>query len=137
MKHNEVITTSEGKHYRLDLESKIKAGDLACSPLGNIVKLEKTDDLRYLKYFNDNYAKVKEIKSKKSIKVAKLVTFETTVRVVVERFTGMSELDVEDLAIEKALSKAVEALRSDGLENVSAVVDDKECPAGTFDEDTK
>ena len=132
MKHNEVITIKGGKRYRLDVKSEIKSG-----PMSDVViKIDKGDDLYWV---NQNYAKAKEIisKSKKTKKFAKLVTFEVTVRVVVERHIEMSDSELDDLAIKQASSKAVEALRSgaDGLENVSAVVDDTECPFGTFDED--
>lgn len=84
-------------------------------------------------------ARVKEVikeESQKVGKVAKLVTFELTTRVVVNK-NEMPECEEED-AIGAALNKIRENNNVDMwlcFDNCTEVTDDTECPYGTFDEE--
>ena len=65
-------------------------------------------------------------------KIAKLVTFEITARVVVES-NAMPECEEED-AITKAIEKVKSNIDNDlCFDHCTQVVNDRECPYGTFD----
>ena len=72
--------------------------------------------------------------SKNTMKVAKLVTFEVTTRVVVD-------VNVEDVMEEDAYNNALEKFKQEKVENivcldnVTEITNDIECPFGTFYED--
>jgi len=76
---------------------------------------------------------MEESNSKK--KVAKLVTFEITTRVVINEseMPEVTEEDAYNAAIEKIKQEKIENLVC--LDNVTEIQNDKECPFGTFDED--
>lgn len=68
-------------------------------------------------------------------KVAKLVTFEITTRVVV------NESEMPEITMEDAINSALEKIKHEKIENLACfdnatdVYTDTECPFGTFDED--
>lgn len=67
-------------------------------------------------------------------KVAKLVTFEYTTRVIVNK-NEMPEVEEED-AINAAIEKAKSTILTDlCFDHCAQVIDDTECPFGTFDND--
>ena len=73
-------------------------------------------------------------KKNKPKKVAKLVTFEYTTRVIVNK-NEMPEVEEED-AINAAIEKAKSTILTDlCFDHCTDVVNDKECPFGTFDDD--
>ena len=82
----------------------------------------------------------KLIEEKKSLeppqRVAKLVSFEITTRVIVNENKEMPEVEEED-----AINAALEKLKKDSIEhwicfdNCTEVIEDKECPFGIFDDD--
>lgn len=70
-------------------------------------------------------------------RVAKLITFELTTRVIVNENKDMPEVEEED-----AYHAAIEKIKSDNniehwicMDNCTEVIDDKECPFGIFDDD--
>lgn len=70
-------------------------------------------------------------------RVAKLITFELTTRVVVNENKNMPEVEEED-----AYHAAIEKIKADNdvehwicMDNCTEVVDDTECPFGTFEDD--
>lgn len=85
-------------------------------------------------------ARVKEVikeEEKKTEKVAKLVTFELTTRVVINK-NEMPECEEED-AINAALNKIRANNNVDMwlcFDNCTEVVNDKECPFGSLEEDS-
>lgn len=76
---------------------------------------------------------MEESNSKK--KVAKLVTFEITTRVIVDEseMPEVVEEDAYNAALEKIKREKIENLVC--LDNVTEIQNDKECPFGTFYED--
>ena len=68
-------------------------------------------------------------------KVAKLVTFEITTRVVINEseMPEVTEEDAYNAALEKIKQEKIENLVC--LDNVTEIQNDKECPFGTFYED--
>ena len=67
-------------------------------------------------------------------RVAKLVTFEITTRVIVNE-NEMPEVEEED-AINAAIEKVKSTIMNDlCFDQCTEVVNDKECPFGTFDDD--
>lgn len=76
---------------------------------------------------------MEESNSKK--KVAKLVTFEITTRVIVDEseMPEVTEEDAYNAALEKIKQGDIENLVC--LDNVTEIKNDKECPFGTFYED--
>lgn len=76
---------------------------------------------------------MEESNSKK--KVAKLVTFEITTRVIVDEseMPEVMEEDAYNAALEKIKQEKIENLVC--LDNITEIQNDKECPFGTFDED--
>ena len=70
------------------------------------------------------------------MKKAYLVTIEACTRVVVDVKEGMSEDEIQEIAISQATGKILS--NPDGYildENCSNVIVDDECPAGTFSDD--
>lgn len=70
-------------------------------------------------------------------RVAKLITFELTTRVIVNENKEMPEVENED-----AYHAAIEKIKADNdiehwicMDNCTELVDDTECPFGTFDDD--
>lgn len=70
-------------------------------------------------------------------RVAKLITFELTTRVIVNENKEMPEVEDED-----AYHAAIEKIKADNdiehwicMDNCTELVDDTECPFGTFDDD--
>jgi hypothetical protein len=63
-------------------------------------------------------------------KVAKLITISLMTRVVVD------ENATDEQIIEVAKPKLIEKIRSEAMENLEEIVDDAECPCGTFYTDT-
>lgn len=76
---------------------------------------------------------MEESNSKK--KVAKLVTFEITTRVIVDEseMPEVMEEDAYNAALEKIKKEKIENLVC--LDNITEIQNDKECPFGTFYED--
>lgn len=90
-----------------------------------------------------NYCKAqirKLIEEKESLeppkRVAKLVSFEVTTRVIVNENKDMPEVEEED-----AINAAIEKMKEHSIEhwicfdNCTEVIEDKECPFGIFDDD--
>ena len=70
------------------------------------------------------------------MKEAYIVSVECRTRVVVNTTEGMTQEEINYIALEQAIKK----LRSDPQgyidgENCTEIIPDEECPAGTFDED--
>lgn len=70
-------------------------------------------------------------------RVAKLITFELTTRVIVNENKEMPEVENED-----AYHAAIEKIKADNdiehwicMDNCTELVDDTECPFGTFEDD--
>lgn len=70
-------------------------------------------------------------------RVAKLITFELTTRVIINENKEMPEVEEED-----AYHAAIEKIKADNdvehwicMDNCTEVVDDTECPFGTFEDD--
>lgn len=70
-------------------------------------------------------------------RVAKLITFELTTRVIVNENKEMPEVEDED-----AYHAAIEKIKADNniekwicMDNCTELVDDTECPFGTFEDD--
>lgn len=70
-------------------------------------------------------------------RVAKLITFELTTRVIINENKEMPEVEEED-----AYHAAIEKIKADNdvehwicMDNCTELVDDTECPFGTFDDD--
>lgn len=70
---------------------------------------------------------MEESNSKK--KVAKLVTFEFTTRVIID------ENEMPEVMEEDAYNAALEKIKNEKIENLVCLDNDKECPFGTFYED--
>ena len=93
---------------------------------------------QHLKTFVE--ARVKEVikeEAKQTEKVAKLVTFELTTRVVINK-NEMPECEEED-AINAALNKIRANNNVDMwlcFDNCTEVINDKECPFGSLEEDS-
>jgi len=62
-------------------------------------------------------------------RVAKLVTISLMTRVIVD------ENAVDEQIVEAAKSKFIEKIKNEALENLDDIVDDTECPFGTFYKD--
>lgn len=92
--------------------------------------------LRYYELIHNfcTYQSNKIAENSKKKKVAKLVSFTITTRVVVDK-NEMSECEEED-AIAKALEKICANPQSYLIQdNLDCCMDDKECPFGTLNED--
>lgn len=64
-------------------------------------------------------------------KVAKIVWVSLGTRVIVE------EGDTDEQVWEKAKSNLIESLSNDGMSHVEEILEDKECPFGTLNEDNE
>lgn len=85
----------------------------------------------------DEEAELKAKISKEPKRVAKIVTFEVAIRVIINENKEMPEVEYED-----AYNAAIERIKSDNnvehwicMDNCTDVVDDDECPFGIFDND--
>ena len=119
----EVEANSEEEATKLAMQN---ADENAFVEIGKNAILEGVEDV----------AEIEEEKDTTPKKVAKLVTFEYTTRVIVNK-SDMPEVEEED-AMNAAIDKVKYSILNDlCYDHCTEIVDDKECPYGTFNDDTK